>query len=721
MAEECCCHGCCTGKTEEENTTNNRFSKNPEDTISVFHITGLDCADCAAKLEHKIASLDGVTKAVLNFGAAKLTVQHQLTEQSIIKAVAESGYQASGENAGSQPVKPDRRLVSVLLSGGLILAGMAAAYFAGMNAVGFYVLAIIIGGWQTAKSAYYSVKSLTFDMNFLMSIAVIGAGAIGEWHEGAVVVFLFSLGNLLQSYTLDKTRRSIQALVELTPRQALVRREEEEMLLYVDDVCVGDIMIVKPGERIALDGIVAKGLSSVNQAAVTGESLPVEKVEGDVVYAGTLNENGSLEISVTKLAAESTIALIREMVEEAQAQKAPAQQLVDKFARYYTPAVLLLAVGIALIPWLLLGQPFSEWFYMALVLLVISCPCALVLSTPVSIVSAIGSASRQGVLIKGGAYLEQIGAVKVAAFDKTGTLTQGTMTVTNILPKDGITEPELLSAAAALESLSEHPLAKAVVRQAEGLALKTVDSFTALPGRGVQGDIEGQTFLAGNRRLFTEADYDLSECEELLAELEGQGKTVMLLGSRLKIYGLIAAADTLRENSLAALKELRQTGIEKIVMLTGDNRKAAEAIGQKLELDTAYSELLPADKVAVVKDLAKAHGGIVMVGDGINDAPALASADIGVAMGAAGSDAALEAADIALMVNDLGKLGYVVKLSRKTLGVIKQNIVFSVLVKAVFILLTLAGVSNLWLAVFADTGAAVLVTLNGMRLAARDL
>ncbi|MBP2660497.1 MAG: heavy metal translocating P-type ATPase, partial [Firmicutes bacterium] len=581
--------------------------------------------------------------------------------------------------------------------------------------VPLYVLAAIVGGYNTAKSGFYSLRSLTFDMNFLMTVAVIGAFAIGEWGEGATVAFLFSFGNTLQTYTMDKTRQSIRALMELAPAEALVLRNSLEQKLPVEEIVIGDIIIVKPGERIAMDGIVKNGASAVNQATITGESLPVEKIIGDGVYAGTVNEHGALEIEVTKISADSTLAKIMHLVEEAQSQKAPSQQFVDQFAKYYTPAVLVIAAGIMVVPWLLFSQPFAPWFYKGLVLLVISCPCALVISTPVSIVSAIGNSSRNGVLIKGGAYLEQMGSIQAIAFDKTGTLTHGHPRVTDIISVNS-NEQDVLTTAASIEKWSEHPLAVAIVEKSSGLALKPITNFKALVGRGAQADMDNQTVFIGNPRLFEELGLNLSQYEKQITDLQQQGKTLMLVGTQNTLYGMIAVADTLRENSKDALVKLREAGIKHIAMLTGDNRQVAGSIAKELNIDTLYSELLPQDKVATINELLSNYKNVAMVGDGVNDAPAMAASTIGVAMGVAGSDTALETADIALMSDDLGKLAYVIKLSNKTLSIIKQNISFSIIVKIIFVILTFTGMANLWLAVFADTGSSILVTLNGMRL-----
>ncbi|CQR73638.1 Lead, cadmium, zinc and mercury transporting ATPase; Copper-translocating P-type ATPase [Sporomusa ovata] len=693
---------------------------------SVFRITGMDCADCAAKLEKKITALAGVRSATVNFGAGKLTVEHALTESKIIKAVQQAGYQAvsDGQAArpGAQPAgawwrKP--RVMATSISGVALLAAILLDWV-GMSKniiIPLYFAAIAVGGYHVAKSGLYGLKSLTMDTNFLMTIAVVGAVAIGEWSEGATVVFLFSLGNALQAYTLDKTRESIRSLMDLAPREALVRRDGQELRLSVAEIVVGDIILVKPGERIAMDGNVVNGISTVNQAPITGESMPVEKQVGDLVYAGTVNEQGALEIAVTKLTADSTLAKIMHMVEEAQADKAPMQQFVDIFAKYYTPAVILASLGLMFIPSLVFNQSFDLWFYRALVLLVISCPCALVISTPVSIVSAIGNASRRGVLVKGGAYLEQMGRIQAVAFDKTGTLTIGKPMVTDVTPLTGIAKEELLLLATAVERWSEHPLAQAIVAKAGNAPLKSVTKFKALIGRGAQANIGDQTVYVGNRRLFEEIGHALASYEEQLIQLEQQGKTVMLVGTKQQVLGAIAVADTLRANSRKALAALQAAGVENMAMLTGDNKRVAAAIADKLNIDAFYSELLPEDKVLVLKQLAHKYGSVAMVGDGVNDAPAMATATVGIAMGVAGSDTALETADIALMSDDLSKLAYVMKLSRKTVAIIKQNVTFSLVIKLLFVLGTFAGFVNLWLAVLADTGASLLVTLNGMRLA----
>jgi len=692
----------------------------PMPMTSTYILQGLDCADCAAKLEKKLLAVPGVLSATINFGAGKLTITHTNPVADIIKNINQSGYEIATKNSPGQKKQlwwHNTRMATTILSGFFLLIAVLWEWSA-INeqlVIPLYIVTILLGGYYVAKSGLYGLRSYTLDSNFLMTIAAVGAAAIGQWSESATVVFLFSLGNALQSYTMDKTRQSLRTMMELAPAEAVVRRNNQEEKLPVEELIIGDIILIKPGERIAMDGVVTSGMSAVNQATITGESMPVDKSAGDLVYAGTINEQGALEITVTKLSADSTLAKIIHMVEEAQAAKAPMQQFVDVFAKYYTPAVICGTIALMIIPWLIFNQPFVTWFYRALILLVISCPCALVISTPVSIVAAIGNASRQGILIKGGVYLEQMSHIKAIAFDKTGTLTKGSPVVTDILPLNDMNTDDILILAASIEKWSEHPIAQAILTKANNLELKPIINFKALISKGAQADINGQTIYVGNTRLFAELGQEQIPIPAITA-LEQQGKTVILIGSNEALYGIIAVADTLRENSAAAIKELRTLGITSVVMLTGDNQHAAQAIGNQLHLDAVYSKLLPQDKVTTVKELAQQYGSVAMIGDGVNDAPALAVANIGIAMGTASSDTALETADIALMNDDLSKLSYLISLSRKTLRIIKQNITFSILIKIIFVFATFAGTANLWMAVFADTGAALIVIANGMRL-----
>lgn len=581
----------------------------------------------------------------------------------------------------------------------------------------FYVLAAICGGWGNFKKGISNLLRLNFTMNTLMTVAVAGALAIGYWEEAAVVSFLFGVSEVLEGYTMEKARQSIKGLMDIAPKTATIIRSEAEINLPVEEIQVGDIMLVKPGEKMAMDGLVVKGITSVNQAAITGESIPADKVEGDEVYAGSINQSGSVQVKVTKLVADTTIAKIITMVEEAQEQRAPSQAFVDKFARYYTPIVLLLAVGIAIIPSLFWGAPWDIYIYKALALLIVACPCALVVSTPVAIVSAIGNAARNGVLIKGGLHLENAGSLKAIAFDKTGTLTKGNPVVTDIITFGTLNEKEVLSFAAGVEKLSEHPLAVTIVKHAmdQGITPAQAEGFQAITGKGAQAEVAGYNYIIGNPRLLEESGIDFTSIKEKIEQVQCEGKTCMLLAMNGQVVGLIAVADQIREESISTVNNLRKNGIDKIIMLTGDNEATAKAISSKLHIDYR-AELLPQDKVSAVKKLRETYQQIAMVGDGINDAPALALSTVGIAMGGAGTDTAMETADIVLMADDLTKLPFTIKLSRSALKVIKQNITFAVSIKVIATILVFPGLLTLWLAIFADMGASILVTLNGIRL-----
>ena len=673
-----------------------------------------------------MAALPGVTRAALNFAASTLTVEGRFDPRAVIReAVAHDGVVARPEGAPSEGPPSWIRRANALraaLAGLGLLAGWAAGW-AGAPArvsVPLFAATILVGGYATIRRGLRALPRLQFDMNVMMTGAVMGAAAIGQWEEGAAVAFLYAVSNSLEAYTMDRARRSLRALVDLAPREARVRRDGAERVVPAEALRVRDLLLVYPGEKIAADGVVRGGASAVDQSPITGESLPADKVPGDPVYAGTLNGHGALEVEVTRPVADTTLARIIHLVEEAQAQRAPAQQFVDRFARYYTPAVLALAVGLAVGPPLLLGSHWGAWVYRGLALLVVSCPCALVVSTPVSIVSAIANAARRGVLIKGGAYLEELGRLRAVALDKTGTVTQGRPAVTDVLPADGTTADRLLALAAAVEARSEHPLARAIVEAAHrrGLALPEARDLTALPGKGARASVEGRTLYVGNARLFGELGQASTPAFRAAAGLAAQGKTAMLVGGLGGSLGVIAIADSLRAQSRAAVAGMREAGIAHVSLLTGDNAATARAMATALGADEVRADLLPEQKVAAVRELRARFGNVAMVGDGVNDAPALAAASVGVAMGAAGSDVALETADVALMADDLGRLPFLMRLGRSTLRVIRQNIALALLIKAVAIAAVFPGWLTLWLAVLGDMGASVLVTANGMRLLA---
>ncbi len=709
-------------------------------TRSSFLLKGLDCPDCAVKLQQRIARLDGVHEASVNFANATLLVRHDRDKTGradLLAAVEEAGYQASIQGEETPPGKSgffslnNPKLLATIVSGGLMALAYAALligrslHLPSLAVAGrvitpadlLYLMTILAGGYQVARSGYYSLVAKTFDMNFLMTAAVIGALGIGELQEGAMVVFLFSLGNTLQSYTMDKARNALRSLMDLAPKEAHLKKGGQLITVPVSDIRSGDLVIVKPGEKVPIDGTVVQGGSPVNQSPITGESQPVDKGPGDPLFAGSINGSGSLEVRVEKPVSDSTLSRIIHLVEEAQAQKAPSQTFIDAFSRMYTPLVIASAAAVTVIPPLLLSAPFSDWFYRGLMLLIISCPCALVLSTPVSIVSAIACASRKGILIKGGAYLEDMGSISAMAFDKTGTLTGRQFRITDIIGIDGANAQDILAAAASLEMKSEHPLAKAIVREAqqEGIVLQEPPGLVTYPGMGVQAMLPGSLASIGNRAFLQERGIDIAPYGRELERLESEGKTAVLIhhssGS-----GIIALADTVRPEAGSCIEGLRRQGIRHLVMLSGDNERVASAIARDLKMDGYQAELLPGEKVEALRELLFRYEKVAMVGDGVNDAPALAVSSVGIAMGAAGSDTALEAADIALMADDLLKLPFLVRLSRKTLGTIKTNIIFSLAVKAAFIITVLLGQANLWMAVVADMGTSLLVILNGMRL-----
>ena len=692
-------------------------------------VTGMDCADCALKLERGVGRLAGVESVNVNFTAARMRVEFdpdRADRHEIVHRVASLGYGVAGDETllpGEQPLRNvwrvNERAVATCASGALIALGFILQWAGlGLGSTLAFATAIVVGGARIAVSGLAGLRTGTLDINFLMAVAAIGAGLIGEWAEGASVVFLFAVGELLESFTMERTRRAIHSLVAIAPRQAAILHGDHEHLVPVTEVQVGDLMVVRPGERIAMDGTVERGGSSVNQAPITGEPYPVSKVVGDTVFAGTLNEDGALEVRVQRLAEDNTVARIIRAVEEAQGQKAPSQRFVDTFARYYTPAVVVLAVLVAVLPPALGFLGWSEAIHRALVLLVISCPCALVISTPVAVVAAIGSAARHGVLIKGGRYLEALGGIRAVAFDKTGTLTTGTSEVTDVIPIGSIPEGEVLRVAASLEQRSQHPLGHAILRAAAAreLAVSPVEEFQSLPGRGARGRVDGREFLVGNARLFGERAHSLDRVAEWMEGLQLQGKTAVLLGDASGVLGVIALRDQPRELAQGALDGLKSAGVERVVMLTGDTERTARAVAQHVGLTDVMADLLPEDKVAAIRELAQSHGSVAMVGDGVNDAPALAAATVGIAMGAAGTDVALETADVALMGDDLSLLHYAVRVSRNARSIIRQNILFSVGIKLLFLLLLIPGWTTLWLAVLSDTGATVLVVLNSLRL-----
>ncbi len=663
-----------------------------------------------------------MTGAQINPTTGKLTVDGDIDLGAIRREGRKENYtiKTAEEAAGQTDERGTNwELVRMVVAGVALALGYGAELLhlpSGVT-IGMFVAAIVVGGFGNFRKAARSLPSLDFNMSVLMSVAVIGAALIGAWSEGAVVAFLYSASELLEGWTMGRARRSIRDLMDIAPKTARVETAGGLREVPVEDIRVGDIIVVPPGEKLAMDGRVLSGVSAIDEASITGESVPAEKKPGDDVYAGTLNTDGALKVEVTKLVKDTTIAKIVNLVEEAQTHKAPSQAFVERFAAVYTPLVLALAGALVLVPPLFFQAPWGPWVYRGLALLVVSCPCALVVSTPVAIVSAISNAARHGVLIKGGIHLEQMGSLSAIAFDKTGTLSAGRPVVTDVLPTDSMEPDRLLALAASLEGHSEHPLAKAVVQAAaaRGLATTEASDFRALTGLGASATVEEMPIRIGNMRLFADSPV-LAAMGDQLLDLQSQGKTAMIVARGEDALGIIAVADRLRDETTAAVAALKRGGITHTIMITGDNRPTAAAIAAQAGVDEYYAELLPEDKVDQVKRLLDTYGHVAMVGDGVNDAPALATATVGIAMGGAGSDTALETADVALMADDLTKLPFTMALSKRSLWIIKQNIAFSLAIKLIAVLLVFPGWLTLWLAILSDMGASLLVTLNGMRL-----
>jgi Cd2+/Zn2+-exporting ATPase len=691
---------------------------------SVFRIEGMDCHEEVAILERRLKSLAGLEMLDADVVGQRLRIQYdaaKLTTSGIAEAVAQTGMRAWLEHEEPRLASASiwrERLV--LLSGAFLAFGLVTQLSSAPTAtwLSSYLVAVALAGSQTARRAWLSMRAGHLDIHVLMMVAVAGAIALGEWAEGASVVFLFALAQVLEARAMERARGAIRALMDLAPADALVRRAGAEAIVPVDEIAVGDLVIVRPGEKIPLDGLVDAGQSHVNQAPITGESLPVLKEPGDEVFGGAINGRGALEVTVTRLRRDSTLARIIHLVERAQAQRAPSQTFVDRFARVYTPIVLVLACAIALVPPIVAGGDWGTWIYRSLVLLVISCPCALVISTPVSIVSALAAAARKGVLIKGGARLERLAAVRCIAFDKTGTLTRGRLRVTDIVPLNGTPPSETLALAASLESRSEHPIAQAIVARAaaDDVPLTRAERVEALPGLGAEGEVAGRTVVVGSHRLVEQRGWVGTTVDRATRALAALGKSTVVVAADGTATGVIGVADEIRANARETVGMLAQHGIEHIVLLTGDHELAARALADSVGITDYRSALLPEQKLAAVEQLRARYGALAMVGDGINDAPALAAADVGIAMGVAGTDAALETADVALMADELAKIPYALRLSRATVRNIRVNVGFSLVLKAAFLVLALTGHATLWMAVVADMGASLVVIGNALRL-----
>lgn len=690
-------------------------------------LEGLDCPDCAMKLESVIRRIRGVAWASVNYAASELSVEFEpgiTSLEAITKRVRDLGYDTPtaryGEaKQGVRALRSRLRLALTLMSGFLLLAGLVSGRFLdGTPLPGLlFIASALAGGALAARAAFYSLRALSLDTNVLMTAAALGAAALGEYFESAAVMFLFSLGSLLEAVAVERTRRSIRSLIEEAPASATIKRGSEWTLVNTDEVNIGEIALLRPGEKSPVDGTVVSGETEMNEAPVTGESTPQAKLPGDPVYAGSINGTGAIELRVTSRAEENTIARIVRLVEEAQSQKAPSQRFSERFGRIYTPCVIALACTAALFAPLLTGETYSAWLTRSLTLLVVSCPCALVISTPVAVVAAIGSAARNGVLIKGGAYLEGLGSVRVFAFDKTGTLTTGKPTVTDVIGFGCYTPEQIAAIAAAVEQRSEHPIASAVRSYAleRGLPETSVHYFEAMPGRGARAVLADGVFAVGNSRLLEWMGISIPG-DPRVEQLRQRGCSIVWVTDESSCIGAIGVSDTIRQGARETLHELRNAGISFLAMLTGDDEAPGRITGEQLGLDEIHANLMPADKLAAVRLLRKARGSVAMVGDGINDAPALAAADVGIAMGGAGSETAVEAADVALMADDIVMLPYAVRLSRRARRVIVQNVAFSM---AVVLGLAAGALSNkvgLAAGVFGHEASALIVIANSMRL-----
>jgi Zn2+/Cd2+-exporting ATPase len=691
---------------------------------AVFRVEGMDCNEEVVILERRLKPLVGLEALSADLIGQRLHIKYdaaKLTTSAMVDAVGETGMRMWLEH--EEPMLGGSALAwrwKLMLGCGGLLASAAVLGTLGFEraTVPFYLAAVAAGITYPLRRGLTAARAGRLDINALMVIAVAGALVLGDWPEAASVVFLFAVAQWLEVRTMERARQAIRALIDLGPREALVRRNGREERIPVDAVATGDEIIVRPGEKVPLDGIVIAGRSDVNEAPLTGESRPIDKAPGDEVYAGTINGHGAIEVRVLRLGRDSRLARIIHLVETAQSRRAPVQSFVDRFARVYTPLVLALAAAVAVLPPLVAAGPVETWVYRALVLLVIACPCALVISTPVSIVAALSAAARHGVLIKGGAYLERLAGIRIIAFDKTGTLTKGELDVTDVAVVGKAVALDVIRLAAAVEARSAHPVAAAITRHAQVLLpdLPPVRRFVSLPGMGAEGEVDGRRVVIGNERLVERYGVQMPDRWPDAGRLRSQGKSLVFVAADGMMLGAIAVADRPRETARETIDLLRGQHVSAIAMLTGDHQDTAAAIARELKVDEYYAGLLPERKQALVESLRSRHGALMMVGDGVNDAPALAVADVGVAMGAAGSDAALEIADVALMSDELAKLPYALRLSRATMRNVKTNVAISLCLKAAFLALAIAGIATLWMAVLADTGATVIVVANALRL-----
>lgn len=699
-----------------------------ESVSTIFRVTGMDCGDEIQAVQ-RVLAVSEVFSVQANLMAATVKVQHSraISPTEIGRRIESVGLKVARFDSTEKDSVDRKRILLVVVSGIMTSLGLLTEYF-NQNEILTFLLClsgVLSGGVLVFPKAWRALKSLSLDMNVLMSVAVIGAFGIRQWAEAATVVFLFSLSELLEALSVAKARRAITEVLDLTPKMASkIEADGAISQVKTETLAKGAIIRVKPGERIPVDGTVLRGSSLVNQAPLTGESIPVEKHVKDKVLAGTINESGTLEILVESSFEDSKISQVIRLIGEAQEQKAPSERFVDAFAKIYTPAIFVLAIFTFLIPPLFFQQDWNDWFYKSLVLLVVACPCALVISTPVSIVSALTAMARRGVLVKGGAFLETLANIKALAVDKTGTVTEGKPKVQRVIVFGKNTEKNLLGIASSIEQLSSHPLAGAVLTYAASkqIPLIPVTNFMNIVGKGAEAVVDGHRYFLGNHKFAHELGVCTPDLEKTLSDIENEALSVVVVGHMPHdscggdVLGVITVGDTIRENAAAAFQAIREQGVKTIVMLSGDNQKTASAIAAQAGITEARGDLLPDEKVSEIKRLVSIYGVVGMIGDGINDAPALAQSSVGIAMGAAGTDTAIETADIALMRDDLNQVATAIRQGKRALGVIKFNIAFAIGIKIIFLVLTFLGMTNLWLAVGADTGASLLVIANALRL-----
>ncbi len=704
------------------------LSAKSNEVLTKFRVANMDCPD-EIKAINESLKISGVFKIQANLMSGTVEILHSSDIQKSLlkKRIDSTVVKVLDDESPSSVNQNQKRVAIVAISGAFLLAGLILQWMK-MTSVFeniLLILSILLSGSLVFPKALASIRRKYLDMNVLMTVATIGAIAIQEYSEAAAVVFLFALSELLESLSVQRARRAIQELLKIAPQKALLILEDGSTKeVDASGVQTGQAIRVLPGVVIPVDGEVVKGHSSVNQAPLTGESLPVEKSQGESVYTGTINQEGSLDVKVTKAFNETKISQVIKMVEEAQEHKALSQKFVDRFAEAYTPTVLVVAILTFLIPPAFFGGSWHEWLYKSLVLLVIACPCALVISTPVSIVSGLTALARKGVLVKGGVVLESLGKIRALAVDKTGTLTEGKLKVEKLITFGAFSEKEALEIARAMESHSTHPIAQAIVAYADErkVGKKIVDRFLTVTGFGVEGVIEGHAYLLGNHRFAHEVGICTPELENKLKELEEEAYSIVIIGHKPhdnckgEVLCILALKDAIRKESKRSIHELKAAGVEKIILLSGDNQKTVSSLTKELPLDEAHGELLPEDKVRHIEKLKTQYESVAMIGDGINDAPAMARASIGIAMGFVGSDTAIETSDVTLMTDDLKQVSVAIRAGRRTLKIIQFNIFFALITKAIFLILTFLGYSNLWLAVTADTGAALLVIMNSLRL-----